>query len=358
MKNNQKADLKLILENKINTLNRKCFIYGAGNTSLLYGIESFDKTKLNIVAFIDGNPDKIGTKFLNKPVISLDECVKNYENPLVFINVGTVKTINQVIDLLNEKHIEHYILDKFIFSQNKEKILNIYNILEDDLSKETYANIILARMNEAKQDFSLVRNNQYFAVPEFCQNNPNEIFVDCGAYVGDTIEKYLFIKQGIFKQIYAFEPESKNYNALKHRIERLNKEWALSSEKIKTEEAAISDTDSRGQLSSVKSDSPSLGAQIIHDDNGNISLIKLDTYFSNKKMTFLKADIESHEQKLLSGAKNVIIRDKPLLSICIYHNAYDMFEIPLLIKEINPDYKLFIRHHYFNFSETVLYACE
>lgn len=353
-----KCKLESSLKKEINTLNRKCFIYGAGNTSLLYGTDSFEKTKLNIIAFIDGNPDKIGTKFLNKTVISLDECVKKYKNPLVFINVGTTKTINQVIDLLNKRHVEHCILDKFIFSQNKEKILSIYNCLEDDLSKETYSNLILARMNEVKQDFSLVKDDQYFDLSEFRQNDPNEIFVDCGAYVGDTIEKYLFIKQGIFKQIYAFEPEHRNFEALKYRIERLNKEWALSSEKIQIIDAAISNIDFQGEIASANQDSPSLGAIITQKNKGSIPIIKLDSFFSNKKITFLKADIESYEKKLLLGAKNIIGRDKPLLAICIYHNAYDMFEIPLLIKQINPNYKLYIRQHYCGLSDTIIYAHE
>jgi FkbM family methyltransferase len=353
-----KSKLESSLNNKINTLNRKCFIYGAGNTSLLYGTESFEKTKLNIEAFIDGNPQKIGTTFLNKPVISLDECLKKYENPLVFVNVGTTKTINQVTDLLKEKHVEHYILDKLIFTQNKDKILDIYNSLGDDLSKETYANIILARMNESKQDFSLVKNDQYFDLPEFRQNDPNEIFVDCGAYVGDTIEKYLFIKQGIFKQIYAFEPEQRNFEALNYRTDRLNKEWALSSEKIKIINAAVSDIDSQGEIASANQDSPSLGAKITQNNNGSIPIIKLDSFFSNKKITFLKADIESYEQKLLLGARNIISRDKPLLAICIYHNAYDMFEITLLIKEINPNYKMYIRQHYYGLSDTIIYSYE
>ena len=293
---------------------------------------------------------------MNKQVISLDECIKKYNNPLVFINVGTIQTVKQITNLLKQKNIEHYLLDNYIFSQNKNKILRIYNILEDSLSKKTYANLILARMNKENLNYQLVQNNQYFKLPEFSLNNPNEIFVDCGAYVGDTIEKYLFIKQGIFKQIYAFEPENKNFEALKYRIERLNKEWALAPEKIKIEQAAVSDNDSRGQLLAVNSDSPSLGAQITNDNKGNIPIIKIDSYFSNKKITFLKADIEAHEQKLLLGAKNIIIRDKPLLAICIYHNAYDMFEIPLLIKDINPDYKLHIRQHYNNLLETVVYA--
>lgn len=51
--------------------------------------------------------------------------------------------------------------------------------------------------------------------------NAREIFVDCGAYVGDTMEQYLGIKEGVFNEIYAFKPYPGNVIALSKRAERL-----------------------------------------------------------------------------------------------------------------------------------------
>lgn len=61
--------------------------------------------------------------------------------------------------------------------------------------------------------------------------------------------------------------------------------------------------------------------------------------------TFIKADIESYEYKMLLGAAQTIKKFKPRLAVCIYHNAVDFYYIPLLVKELCPDYKLMIRHH-------------
>ena len=74
------------------------------------------------------------------------------------------------------------------------------------------------------------------------------------------------------------------------------------------------------------------------------------------RVTIMKMDIEGSELEGLKGARKTIQRDKPKLAICIYHRLEDMTEIPLYIKELVPEYKLYVRHHSSCDSETVLYA--
>ncbi|MCH5248872.1 MAG: FkbM family methyltransferase [Lachnospiraceae bacterium] len=71
---------------------------------------------------------------------------------------------------------------------------------------------------------------------------------------------------------------------------------------------------------------------------------------------FIKADVEGYELELLEGTKESIKRCRPLLAICIYHQSADLYKIPLLLKNLNRDYKIDIFHHYYNYNETVLYA--
>jgi hypothetical protein len=111
--------------------------------------------------------------------------------------------------------------------------------------------------------------------------------------------------------------------------------------------------------SSLKIENARLGANFITDnteDAEKVMVYALDDYFKEQQVSFIKADIESYEQDMLHGAEAVIKRDKPLLALCIYHNASDMYTIPLSIKELCGDYKLMIRQHSYRFDETVLYA--
>jgi hypothetical protein len=68
-------------------------------------------------------------------------------------------------------------------------------------------------------------------------------------------------------------------------------------------------------------------------------------------------DIEGAEYEALKGSKNTIMKNAPKLMISLYHRNEDMFEVPLFIKSLNPDYKMFIRHQlYIPAWETNLYC--
>ncbi len=67
-------------------------------------------------------------------------------------------------------------------------------------------------------------------------------------------------------------------------------------------------------------------------------------------------DIEGAERKTIEGAENIIKKYRPELAICVYHRADDIFEIPLAIKKLVPEYKLYLRQHSDSLLDTVLYA--
>jgi hypothetical protein len=78
--------------------------------------------------------------------------------------------------------------------------------------------------------------------------------------------------------------------------------------------------------------------------------------FKNEKITFIKMDIEGSEPQALSGAEEIIKKQKPKLAICVYHKPEHLWEIPLYLKKIVPEYKIYIRHHTPLEYETVCYA--
>ncbi|MDE6685984.1 MAG: FkbM family methyltransferase, partial [Lachnospiraceae bacterium] len=196
--------------------------------------------------------------------------------------------------------------------------------------------------------------NQYFFKKEFKFRNAREIFVDCGAYVGDTVEQYLGIKEGVFNEIYAFEPDPGNVIALSKRIERLRNEWNIADSRIHIIEGAVGKENS---TCFINNDIGGLGAKITDTATGNKTKIYgLDTFLEDVPVGFLKADIEGYELDMLLGTAEIIRKHRPLLAVCVYHQSADLYKIPLLLKKLNCDYRLDIAHHYYNYTETVLYA--
>ena len=81
-----------------------------------------------------------------------------------------------------------------------------------------------------------------------------------------------------------------------------------------------------------------------------------ETVEPDDKVTFIKMDVEGAELESLRGCKRTIKKYRPKLAICIYHRPEDMIQIPIYIKELVPEYRLYIRHHSNCAWETVLYA--
>ena len=70
----------------------------------------------------------------------------------------------------------------------------------------------------------------------------------------------------------------------------------------------------------------------------------------------IKMDIEGAEKKALMGAEKIIKKHKPRLAVCVYHNFEDFLEIPELIINMVPEYKLYLRHKSNSGTDTILYA--
>ncbi|MFN7882639.1 MAG: FkbM family methyltransferase, partial [bacterium] len=62
------------------------------------------------------------------------------------------------------------------------------------------------------------------------------------------------------------------------------------------------------------------------------------------------------EAQVLKGAARLIERSRPVLTLSLYHNPQDLWELPELLFRMCPDYQFHIRQHYFNSFDCVLYA--
>ncbi|MDR1276779.1 MAG: FkbM family methyltransferase [Candidatus Accumulibacter sp.] len=87
---------------------------------------------------------------------------------------------------------------------------------------------------------------------------------------------------------------------------------------------------------------------------GKIPCIPLDNRLSGENpVTLIKMDIQGFEAHALHGASELISRDRPVLAISVYHHPYDLYDLPLFIKHIVPDYK-FVLRAYTNWGDEVI----
>lgn len=191
---------------------------------------------------------------------------------------------------------------------------------------------------------------QYFN-PSFMTYEDNEVFVDAGCYDLKTSLKLKGYCKNL-KKVYAFEPDPTCYRRCLENKARTNFEQA--------EIFPYGTWSTRSSLSfNATNDGSSRISQHVCEETTliHIDVVPIDEEIDpTERVTFIKMDVEGAELESLKGAHKTIQRDKPKLAICIYHKPEDMTTIPLYIKELVPEYKLYVRHHSNDFCETVLYA--
>ncbi|MCL2690104.1 MAG: FkbM family methyltransferase [Chitinispirillia bacterium] len=228
----------------------------------------------------------------------------------------------------------------------------VYSRLADNISREVFTNQMRFRIFPAPDYLRAAhalsaRYSQYFAEDIF-KFGKDEVFVDCGGYIGDTAEE--FIKRcKSYKRIYVYEPLAQNVKKCHDNL--------ANYENLIIRQAGVGRNSAKMELSgSGGSGSFAATNSKIENDDNIFEVVSLDEDI-NEQVTFIKMDVECFELEAISGVIRHIKEDSPKLAICLYHMVSDLWEIPKLIHEINPNYKYYMRHYHLDQNwEYVLYA--
>ena len=363
-----KGDYLPTLANKIHQSNHPLFLYGAGKCAdVLYQLFTIYNQKNDVVQQVKFNEIVVSVLpknqilFHGQQVKEFDEAAKEYQDFDVIIGVQV--GLEQVLDKLknNPKVRNIFFYDstlrgcedllchfsrKFL-KQNDTELTLLYNELEDELSQKTmiaFFNQHLTGNCEYVDEVFISEHKRYF--PDFIELRNDEVFIDCGAYIGDTATAFFEETRNIkYKDIFSFEPDTRNFEQLcqlKSSIPNLN----CFNKGTWNEETTLR-----------FSDSGSIGSAISSDGDIQIEVDTIDNILNGQSATYIKMDIEGAELPSLMGAENTIRNYKPKLAISVYHKYDDLLTIPKYIKSLNSEYKFYLRVYYKPyFNDLVLYA--
>ena len=223
------------------------------------------------------------------------------------------------------------------------------SMLSDEKSKAVWEGVVAYRTKRIPLKSKLYSEKDQYFVKELMHLDPGEVFVDGGAYTGDTIQQLLALankERKNIKRIIALEPNPANFRLLQKeygedsRIQLLQKGLSRQSGTLLFRE--------NGNASRLTDDEMLATTKV--------EVVSIDDLPESNEITWIKMDIEGAEMDALEGAKRTILSNHPKLSICIYHSDEDMIRIVEWVHRIVPEYKLYIRHHSVSTNETVLYA--
>lgn len=357
------------------------------------------------VCFCDTNEAKSGTIICGLPVINIDELRKAHGNSLIviatkhhsqdvkylLINNGfsydrmlckdpdrKVYMAFVYANFITQSYIKD-ILGKYtrdgILSKIKTDELmlnNAYNIFSDSKSKELFITKLalfasggdfyifdkfISSFSEPFQGFGFDNDrahpeDYYYFNNDVLPLAPHEIYVDVGAFDGDTIREFVQAcdKNRIsYSHILAFEPDPQCYEALLNNT--------FSHPNVSCHQIGLWSDSRTLQFKSSGIALHDQAAAICHTGDIEIQVVSLDDFLQGSEVTFIKMDPGGNViPDAIKGAARTIAKHRPKLAVGAYHALDSIYEIPLLVKGICSDYRLYLRHNTYHLCDTDLYA--
>ena len=296
-----------------------------------------------------------GHSFLGYRVKKLSEIEEEYgDNIIILVCFGTqLPDIMERIELIAARHelyapcvpvVGDGLFDLDYARENRDRIKRAYDLLADSKSKAVFEQIIRYKLS-GRIDYLLDAQTPASEKFELLGIGTEEIYADLGAYNGDTIVEFLNETSMQFKKLYAMEPDAKNYRKLKRRL------YMIGSKLLEAYNVGAWDEDTTAMFAlragrSSRALPPTDGDKPLNPARFHeVKMMKPDTMLCGGEATYIKYDVEGSERNALVGTSETIAKFRPKLNVAAYHRNEDIFELPLLINELNKRYKIYLRHH-------------
>ncbi len=228
---------------------------------------------------------------------------------------------------------------------HRAEIQALRNRLADDHSRQVLEAVIAFRRTLDPAALQGVLTERDLYAPEgLFEFSDDEVYVDGGSYDGDTIRSFIERVRGRFSAVYAFEPDPVTFARLEANFRDEPRVHPIHA----------------GLYSHAGSlrfrDDASRGAIFASDGEIEMPVTTIDEVLGDRRLTYVKMNIEGAEIDALNGGRRAIRKWRPRLAVSVYHRPSDLWRIPQLILEIDPNYRLYLRQHDGGIIETVLYA--
>lgn len=246
---------------------------------------------------------------------------------------------------------KYFSVHPFYENMHHDLLYNSYRLsalrekLTDEISKDTLNAVVGFRLTLDVEVLEPVLRSQAYFPDDILSLGSDEVYCDGGAFSGDTITDFLARTNNKYKHIVAFEPSPGSFEKLSARFS--------SMPNVSCVQGCLhhSNTRLRFDCGDCRDSRITSGSGMACD------AFSLDGLPETREFSLIKLNIEGAEEDALRGASGTLARYSPKLAIAAYHRPRDIWFLPNLILDLQPDYSLYLRQHDGGIIETVLYAC-
>ncbi len=342
----QKAEGNGLLVQEMQQSEYPFVIWGIG--SLSYSIKKYlDYYHIKVSSYwVDGNPglkerDGIPVQFLSAIENQFDKFNVVFGHSKYELKTEIkkrCKNIQNIFCIPNVCYGQYQKMEKAFFEKNKEGYYRNFSLLEDRESQECMIAYLKCKITEKIDyivDIYSGEGTNYFTNPVY-KAGEEEVYIDVGAYTGDSLELFLKSVNNHYKKIYAFEPEEKSFQLLKEYVEEKKLENIVLEKKgtwNKKDTLSFSDTEESSSIDSMSKSG----------EDTKIAVDTLDSMLNGETVTLVKINFLVGVKETIEGMKGIMVQSKPKLAVTVGFDEYALLSIPMLIKAINPAYKIYLR---------------
>lgn len=331
---------------------RPLFMYGTGNGADKI-INEMEKRNIPLAGIFASDGFVRKRVFRGHEVTSYGDICKDHDDFSVILAFGSSRpeVLSNVKKIASERILYcpdvpafgNTLFDAEYYLCNFEKIKTVYDLLEDEESKRVYSDIIHYKLSgDTKYLFSSASQDPDGGILRF---DSYTSMLDLGAYTGDTVRSAIE-KMPNIKNIYAVEPDSRAFRKLSAYAESSANH--IGTKIIPVNAAAWSEkttlyfTSNAGRGSTLEP-----GERDRRHGEKDVAVPALSPDIILKEhsasVDFVKYDVEGAEEMALLGSKRLIREFSPDLLVSLYHRSEDIFKLPLMVKDLCPEHKLYIR---------------
>ena len=268
------------------------------------------------------------------------------------------------------------LFDASFYQAHQKELQQVRGLWADDISRDVFDSVLWYKLSGSPKHLFDCVSPKEEALALLYPKAPAEpqSYVDLGAYRGDTVHEFLSLMTSFpdsqvspdAPYVTALEPDPKTFRKLKEAFESrphtrlLNGAAGESSGEEpmvfgrgRGSRAGQSPVDqNRGSHVGAGLQTP--GSRGSHAGSSQIpasSKIPMTPVYALDDLdwplppSYIKVDVEGAEKETLLGARRLIQNCHPRLNLALYHRSEDLFVLPLLIHEMAPELKLYLRRH-------------
>lgn len=344
------------------------YIFGAGQNGQLVA-NRLTEMHFKIAGFIDETPSKQNTAVNEIPVHSLQYLAERHATVVISSIFSPYVGFQEIAGRLSSYTNDLMSLFEFLWFAAKDDSASFYflnhptflhrhfddvmwlcdRLVDKDSQEQLFAHIRF----RLDLDFGGLPSVQRIFWPSELPAGPL-VYVDCGAYDGDTLVPFMRQHGNHVRLALPIEPDPHNFLLLTNNIESLD-----DADRRKVVRIAAATGEANGKLrfdiGKKQASSLSEAGELVVD------VVALDDVVAEHctpdDQVIVKIDVEGADLATLKGATHLIGQRHARLAISVYHKPFDLWELPQYVAQIDQNYRFFLRSNGADGADLMIYAC-